>query len=146
MDVQSQIFFTRSYTYRKPTVLIAGLLALAFGGFALRYLARAVPHTVWSLKAFGAAVFVGGIGGMLALCGLLLLRRWWRRTSLRLEISAAGIRYGNLFHSWDMIHWLSGHPDRKGIGFFTRPGVGDWQALTARYRLTRTRQRKNMRI
>ena len=118
MEAQSQIFFAGRYSYRKPSVLIAGLLATAFGGFALRYLLLAVPHTVWSLKAYGTAAFVGGIGGMLAVCGLILLRRWFARTSLALEISAAGIRYGKTFHSWDMIRWLSGHSDRKGVRLF----------------------------
>jgi hypothetical protein len=118
MDAQSQIFFAGRYCYRKPAVLIGGLVAAVFGGYALRYLLRAVPHTVWSLKAYGAAAFVGGIGGMLAVCGLILLWRWLTGTNLTLEISATGIRYGKTFQSWDKIRWLSGHSDGKCVRLF----------------------------
>jgi hypothetical protein len=42
----------------------------------------------------------GGISGMLAAGGLFLFARWFARTTLSLEISSAGIRYGKVFHSW----------------------------------------------
>ena len=35
-----------------------------------------------------------------------------------MEISTAGIRYGETFHSWDEIRWISGHTDRKGVRLF----------------------------
>jgi hypothetical protein len=118
MDAQSQIFFTGRYTYRKPHVLVAGILSLSIGAFVLRYLVLASPKTVWSIKAFGAMALVGGIGGVLAVCGLLFLKLWFARTSMLLEISTTGIRYGNVFHSWDAIHWLSGHSERKRVWLF----------------------------
>jgi hypothetical protein len=118
MDAPTRIFFAGRYSYRKPGALIVGAVAIAFGGYALRYLFLAIPHTTWSLKAYGAAAFVGGIGGMLALCGVVVLRRWFAGTTLMLEISTAGVRYGKTFHSWNEIRWLSGHTDRTGVRLF----------------------------
>jgi hypothetical protein len=40
------------------------------------------------------------------------------QTRVTLEISTAGIRYGETFHSWDEIRWISGHTDRKGVQLF----------------------------
>lgn len=118
MDAQSQIFFTGRYTYRKPSALLGGLLFLAFSGFGLRHLFFAIPQTTWSLKTYAGAAFVGGISGMLAAGGLFLLARWFARTTLSLEISTVGIRYGKAFHSWDRIHGFAGHRDRKKVQLF----------------------------
>ena len=118
MDAQTQVFFAGRFSYRKLAVLIGGLVALVFAGYALRYLVLAVPRTLWSLKALAGAAFVGGIGSVLAVCGLILLWRWLTRTNLTLEISASGIRYGKTFHSWDMIRWLAGHSNGKCVELF----------------------------
>jgi hypothetical protein len=118
MDAQPCIFFAGRYSYRKPGAFVAGVLAALGGGYVLRYLVLSIPHTTWSIKAYGAAAFVGGIGGLLFVCGLIVLRRWFAQTSLTLEISAAGVRYGETFHSWSEIHWISGHTDRKGVQLF----------------------------
>ena len=118
MDAEPRIFFAGRYSYRKPGTLIGGAVAITFGSYALRYLLLTIPHTTWSLKAYAAATFVGGIGGMLALCGVILLRRWFAGTTLILEISNAGIRYGKTFHSWNEIHWLTAHTDRGGVQLF----------------------------
>lgn len=84
----------------------------------MRYLVFSIPHTTWSIQAFGAAAFVGGIGSLLCVCGLMVLRRWFNRTSLTLEISTSGIRYGETFHAWSEIHWISGRTDRRGVQLF----------------------------
>ena len=118
MNAQAEVFFARGYKYRKPGTFFAGLLGLAFGGLALRYVVLEASTTVWKPTAFLAAAFVGGIGGVLALCGLFLLRKWFVRGVLALEISGAGIRYGNAYHPWESIHWLGGRCDRKGIQLF----------------------------
>ena len=118
MDAQPRIFFAGRYSYRKPGALVAGVVAVLFGGYALRYLVLSIPHTTWSIKAYGAAAFIAGIGSLLLLCGLIVLGRWFTQTSLTLEISAAGVRYGETFHSWSEIHWISGHTDRKGVCLF----------------------------
>ncbi len=118
MNASSQVFFAGTYTYRKPQILLGGCLFLAFGIIPLRYLVLGIGHTAWSLKALGAAIFIGGIGLVLALGGLFLLKRWLTRTSISLEISAAGIRYGKVFHSWDAIRWVSGRSERRGVQLF----------------------------
>ena len=144
MDAQSQIFFAGRYTYRKPSALIGGLLFLAFGGFGLWHLFLAIPHTTWSLKTYAAAAFVGGISGMLAAGGLFLLARWFARTTLSLEISAAGIRYGKAFHSWDKIHGFAGRRDRKKVQLFTKPGIAASKAWIALSPSTTIPRPKNM--
>lgn len=118
MDAQPRIFFAGRYSYRKSGALVAGVVASLFGLYALRYLVLSIPHTTWSFKAYGAAAFVAGIGSLLLVCGLFVLRRWFTRTSLTLEISTAGVRYGKTFHSWSEIHWISGHKDRRGVQLF----------------------------
>jgi hypothetical protein len=55
---------------------------------------------------------------LLVFCGLFALRRWVRGGSTGLEISWAGIRYGDVFHSWDAIRWISGRSDRKRVQLF----------------------------
>ncbi len=67
MDAQPRIFFTGRYSYRKPGAFISGMVALVFGGFALRHLFLSIPHTTCSIKVNGAAVFFGGIGRLLHL-------------------------------------------------------------------------------
>jgi hypothetical protein len=118
MDAQPRIFFARRYSYRKPGAFVAGLVAVAFGGYALRYVFHSIPRTTWSIKAYAAAAFVVGISGLLTLCGLIVLRRWITQARVTLEISTAGIRYGETFHSWNEIRWISGHTDRKGVQLF----------------------------
>lgn len=118
MDAQPRIFFAGRYSYRKPGALVAGVVASLFGGYALRYLVLSIPHTTWSIKAYGAAAFVGGIGSLLLVCGLVVLRRWFTQTSLILEISSAGVRYGQTFHPWSEIHWIGGHRDRSDVRLF----------------------------
>jgi hypothetical protein len=115
-----QIFFAGRFTYRRPRVLFAGLLFLAFGVYALRYLVLGLTHSTSSLKLLGTAVFVGGIGGILAFGGLYLLKRWFTRMCITLEISTAGITYGRVSHSWDAIRWVAG---RRVRGYSSRKRV-----------------------
>jgi hypothetical protein len=119
MEAPLRIFFTGRYSYRQRGAVFAGLIGCAFGGAALLNLYLGIRReTEWSIKAFGAAVFVGGIGGMLALAGITLLWQWITRRSLTLEISSAGIKYGKTFHPWNEIHWVSGHLEQERVRLF----------------------------
>jgi hypothetical protein len=118
MDAKPRIFITRSYTYRKPATLFGGLLALASASFALNRLIVEFPRSAWSWGALPTMLFVGGIGALLGFCGFWVLRQWFASASMLLEITDAGIRYGDAHCSWDDIRWISGHGDRKGIVLF----------------------------
>jgi hypothetical protein len=118
MNAQPRIFLAGHYSYRKPAALIAGFVAILFGTYAILYLFFSIHHTTWSVKPYAAVTFVGGIGSALLLCGFILLRRWILKTSLTLEISNLGVRYGETFHSWSEIHWISGRADRKRMVLF----------------------------
>jgi hypothetical protein len=119
LTAPSHIFFAGRYTYRRTSVLTGGLVALAFGFFVLVSLVMGIlSRPAWSLKVLGTVSFMGGIGGLLAVAGLVLLKRWTDRTCLGLEISSAGILYGAVFHSWDAIRWVAGHSDRECVELF----------------------------
>jgi len=107
-----------TYNYRRLHVLIGAGVALAFGGFALRYVVSGLYHTAWSLGDLCSALFVVSIGAVLVVCCLVLLRRWFCRSSMVLEISDAGIRYGKTFQPWTAIRWVCGKSKRGGIQLF----------------------------
>lgn len=117
-DGQHRIFFSGRYSYRKPSVLFASVVASLFGGFALRDLFMSIPHSTWSISTCAAVAFIGGIGSLLLVCGLFLLRQWFVQKDRLLEISTTGITYGETSHSWREIHWISGHRVQGGVHLF----------------------------
>jgi hypothetical protein len=113
-----KIFLTGQYSYRRPSVFFAGLAALTCGVVALVSLVISALHATWNWQAFATVAFVGGIGGVMAYVGGMLLYFWITRMVNVLEISSAGIRYGKNFVAWDQVQRLGGANTGKGVQLF----------------------------
>ena len=110
-----RVFYSGRFRYRKAGVLFAALLAVAFGTAPLVVCFRRFSEIVWSWKAIGAACFVGAICALLLFAGIKLFLKWLTGTSLALEVTTEGVRYGNARHAWPDIRWIGGTTNRGRV-------------------------------
>jgi len=113
-----RIFFTGRFTYRKPQALFGASVGLLFGGAMLLYLIFSLRYLTLSWNPVLPVLFILGIGGLLIGTGVLLLKNWCTRTSMALEISEAGIKYGKNLDQWDSIQRLGASPAGARVHLF----------------------------
>jgi len=86
-------------------------LSLGCGAVLILLVIPGLLRTGWKEDAVLANAFLilfcAGIPTFLFSCGLLVLWRWLNHKVTTLEISDAGVRYGDRFDSWDWIKWIS---------------------------------------
>jgi hypothetical protein len=100
--------FTGIYSYRRPSVAIAGsALTLILGGILARFVYAGihrppVGNDIW------AGLFAVSILGFLFYCGCYLVVAYLRNHHLPLEITDDGVHYGAKFFPWGRVRWISG--------------------------------------
>ncbi len=104
-----EILHRGRYSYRKTTVLIAGVaVTLITGGFGLHLLLANRHRLPRGAEEWISVLFVGGILGLLFICGVFLAASYFRNYALELVITHEGIRYGKRDFPWADVRWIAG--------------------------------------
>lgn len=106
----TDILHAGRYSYRKPSILIAGAsIALCTGGFGLHLLLANRHHLPRGTEEWLAVLFVGGILGLLFTCGVFLVASYFRDQALDLVITPQEVRYGKNVFPWSDVRWINGN-------------------------------------
>lgn len=104
-----EILHAGRYSYRKPSILIAGAsIALITGGFGLHLLLANRHHLPRGAEEWLAVLFVGGILGLLFTCGVFFVASYFRNYGLDLVITRQEVRYGKNVFPWSDVRWING--------------------------------------
>ena len=119
-----QVFLAGTYEFRRPLVLIMGIVALGPGVLGIAALIMDIKSKGMSVEMFLTSLIVGLVSGFLALFGIEMLWRWFTRSCKELEINDTGVRFGKTQHPWEAIQQFSGRIKVNGVQLFytTRQG------------------------
>lgn len=127
------------FTNRRPLVLLPGLLATGAGSTCvIAALVSLVPKEWW-IEEILKLVLALGVGGVLAVVGVAMLRQYARGGVTSMEITTEGIRYGTARFRWAEIKAIGAEPCLGGIQLSVKvAGHVNYVPLTVDHGLTET--------
>lgn len=100
----SKIYFEGKYSYRKPAVLILGIIALLVGlGAFLSCFFEEPNDSDW----WGKITLTFTVSTVMLVCGFVSLKHWKTNYTATYKITDQGIQFASKFYTWDKIKWVS---------------------------------------